>query len=96
MTYTNRHSKTETSPRMLDALDAMKDALRQHDMTQCQGCFDVLTTAFDRIADNPEDEKWYLEEWSRMLRMKRVQNGPSTCQCKIPAWPGLSASLISN
>lgn len=95
MAYTDPHSKEQISPRILDALDSMQNALRQHDISHCQGCFDHLTSAMDKIGDNPEDEGWHLSEWLRFVRMKRVTNGPGVCQCKIPAWSGLSAGQTS-
>lgn len=64
---------------VLDALDAMKEALRHNEPDKCAACFDMLTSTLEEISWNPKDEDYYLREWSRVMLKRRTVNGCSNC-----------------
>lgn len=73
-----------TSLRVRDAIDSMTAALRQNEPERCEACFAKLSEALTAIERQPQDEEWYLTQWSNFMRMQRMKH--KCMHCRPPAW----------
>lgn len=72
--------------KLQDILHAMQNAMRDHQVSHCAGCFDRLSEAMMKMDEQPESADHLLDDWIAKTRMHRISQGCSNCY--MPVYSG--------